>query len=126
LDSWGLTVAGTFVFEGFTDPVTISAHLLKTLEIGTKTPVRGGTVLKAFEIRFQFERAFRRKAIDHPGSVSGAFDHALLAQVGQMLGNLSLRKTENFLEMADTKRTACKQMDYPKPRSIAETLVNPD
>ncbi len=41
-----------------------------------------------------------------------------------MLGNLRLRNIENFLEMADAKRTTCKQMDDPQPRGVAETLVN--
>ena len=54
----------------------------------------------------------------------GAFDHALLAKVGEMLGNFRLRDIENFLEMANAKRAACKQMDDPQPRGIAETLVN--
>ena len=56
--------------------------------------------------------------------MSGAFHHALLAEVGEVLGNFRLRDIENFLEMADAKRTTCKQMDDPQPRGIAETLVN--
>ena len=67
---------------------------------------------------------FDRKAVNHPGPVPGAFDHALLAEIGEMLGNLRLRDAENFLEMADAKRTTCKQMDDPQPRGVAETLVN--
>jgi hypothetical protein len=41
-----------------------------------------------------------------------------------MLGNLRLRKAENFLKMADAKRTTCKQMNDPQPRGVAETLVD--
>ena len=41
-----------------------------------------------------------------------------------MLRNLGLRNAENFLEMADAKRTTCKQMDDPQSRGVAETLVN--
>ena len=41
-----------------------------------------------------------------------------------MLRNLSLRKAENLLEMADAERTTCKQMNDPQPRGVAETLVN--
>jgi hypothetical protein len=41
-----------------------------------------------------------------------------------MLGDFSLRDIENFLKMADAKRTTCKQMDDPQPRGIAKTLVN--
>ena len=41
-----------------------------------------------------------------------------------MLGNLRLRNAENFLEMANAKWTTCKQMDDPKPRGVAETLVD--
>ena len=43
-----------------------------------------------------------------------------------MLGNLGLRNAQNFLEMADAKRTFGKQMDDPQPRGIAEALVNLD
>jgi hypothetical protein len=43
-----------------------------------------------------------------------------------MLGNFGLRKAKDFLEVTDTKRTACQQMDDPQPRGIAETLVNGD
>ena len=56
--------------------------------------------------------------------MSGAFHQALLAKVGEVLGNFRLRDIENFLEMADAKRTTCKQMDDPQPRGVAETLVN--
>ena len=54
----------------------------------------------------------------------GAFDHALLAKVGEMLRDLGLRNAENFLEVADAERTARKQMDDPQSRGVAETLVN--
>jgi hypothetical protein len=40
-----------------------------------------------------------------------------------MLGNLRLCNAENFLKMANAKWTTCKQMDNPKPRGVAETLV---
>jgi hypothetical protein len=56
--------------------------------------------------------------------MSCAFHQAMLAEIGEVLGNFRLRDIENFLEMADTKRTTRKQMDYPQPRGIAETLVN--
>ena len=41
-----------------------------------------------------------------------------------MLGHFGLRDAKNFLEVTDTKRTACQQMDDPQPRGVAETLVN--
>ncbi len=56
--------------------------------------------------------------------MSCAFRQAMLAEIGEVLGNFRLRDIENFLEMADAKRTPCKQMDNPQPRGIAETLVN--
>ena len=37
-----------------------------------------------------------------------------------MLGDLGLREAQNFLEMADAKRTTRKQMDDPQPCGIAE------
>jgi hypothetical protein len=48
----------------------------------------------------------------------------MLAEIGEVLGDFSLRDIENFLKMADAKRTTCKQLDDPQPRGIAETLVN--
>ena len=111
-------------FESCINPSAISSHLLKNLEISTEPLVGRRTVLKAFEIGFQLERRLRGKAINHPCPVPGALDHALFAEVGEMLGNLGLRKAQNFLEMADAKRTLCQQMDDSQPRGIAETLVN--
>ena len=46
------------------------------------------------------------------------------AEIGELLGNLRLGNIENFLAMADTKRTTCKQMHDAKPRGIAEALVD--
>jgi hypothetical protein len=43
-----------------------------------------------------------------------------------MLGHFGLRDAKNFLEVTDTKWTACQQMDDPQPRGVAETLVNRD
>ena len=56
--------------------------------------------------------------------MSCAFDEATLAEIGEVLGNFRLRDIENFLEMADAKRTTCKQMDDPQPRGVAEASVN--
>ena len=83
-------------------------------------------VLEAFEIGFQFHRGPRRKAVNHPGTVSCAFHDAMLAEISEVLGNFRLRDIENFLKMADAKRTMCQQVDDPQPRRIAETLVNPN
>jgi hypothetical protein len=108
-----LTLAGTFVLERVTDPTAISAHRFETLEIGTKPLVRGGTILQTFEIGFQLERRLGRKAVNSPCSMVSAFNHSLPTQIGEMLGHLGLRKTENFLKVADTKRAASKQVDDP-------------
>jgi hypothetical protein len=56
--------------------------------------------------------------------MSCAFHKAMLAKIREVLGNFRLRNIDNFLEMADAKRTMRKQMDDPQPRGIAETLVN--
>jgi hypothetical protein len=69
--------------------------------------------LKTFEIGFQLERRFGRKAVNSPCSMAGAFNHSLLTEIGEMLGHLGLRQTENFLKVADTKRAASKQVDDP-------------
>ena len=82
--------------------------------------------MEAFEIRFQIRRGLERKAINPPCAVAGAFDHSLLTQIGEMLGDLGLRKAENFLEMTNTKGTPCQQMDDPQPRDVAEAAVNRD
>jgi hypothetical protein len=113
LISSGLALAGTLVLEGATDPTAISAHRFETLEIGTKPLISGCTVLKTFEIRFQLERRFDRETVNSPGSVVGAFYHSPFAEIGEVLRHLGLRKPENFLKVADTKRTASKQVDDP-------------
>jgi hypothetical protein len=122
----GLTVAGAFAFQGLPNPFAISSHLRQSLEVGAKPLVSGRTVLEAFEISFQIRRGLRRKTIDPPCSMASALDHSLLTEIGEMLGNFGLRDTKNFLEVTDTKRTACQQMDDPQPRGIAETMVNRD
>ena len=54
----------------------------------------------------------------------GALNHASLAKVREVLRDLGLRNAQNFLEMADTKRTARQQMDDPQSRGVAEALIN--
>ena len=121
-----LAVTGTFVFPGPHRSITISSHLRQSPEIGTEPLVSGRTVLEAFEISFQIRRGLGRKAINPPCSVASASDHSLLTEISEMLGNFGLRKAKDFLEVTDTKRTACQQMDDPQPGGIAETLVNRD
>jgi hypothetical protein len=122
--SLGFSSCGTFVFQGFTNPSAISSHLDKSLEISSKTPVSRRAVLKTFQIGFKLQRRLGWKAINPPCSVASALDHSPLTQVGEMLRYLGLRQTKNLLEMADTKWTACQQMDDPQPRDIAKTLIN--
>ena len=95
-----------------------------SFEIGTEPLVSRCTVLKTLKIGFQLEGRVWRKAINHPCPVTRAVDHAFLAEISQMLGNLGLWKAENSLEMTHAKRTTRQQMDHPQPRRIAETLVN--
>jgi hypothetical protein len=101
LDSYGLAGAGALVFEGFINPSAVCPHPFKSLEIGTEAPIGMRTVLEAFEIGFKFHRRPRRKAVNHPGPISCAFHHAMLAEISEVLGNFRLRDIENFLEMAD-------------------------
>jgi hypothetical protein len=122
--SLGFSSCGTFVFQGFTNPSAISLHLRKSLEIGAKSLVSGSAVLKTFEIGFELHRRPGWKAINPPCSIASGLDHSLLTEIGEMLGYLRLRETKNLLKVADTKWTACKQMDDPQPRGVAETLVN--
>jgi hypothetical protein len=56
--------------------------------------------------------------------MSCAFHQATLAEIGEVLGNFRLRDIENFLEMADAKRTTCKQMGDPEPCGVAEASIN--
>ena len=122
----GLTVAGAFVLQGFTNPSAISSHLRQSLEVGAKPLVSGSAVLETFEIGFQLQRGPRWKAINPPCSMASALDHSLFTEIGEMLGNFGLRKAKDLLKVTDTKRTACQQMDDPQPGGIAETLINRD
>ena len=124
MGSLDLAVAGAFVFEGFINPSAIGSHLLKGLEISTESLVARRAVLQTFEIGLEFERGFQGKAINHPGGMPGALNHASLAKIREMLRDLGLRNAQNFLKMADTKRTARQQMDDPQSRGVAEALIN--
>jgi hypothetical protein len=124
LDSSELAGAGRFIFESLINPSAISSHLIESLEIGTEPLVSRCTVLETFQVGFELERRFRRQAVNPPRPMPGTFEHALLAQIGEMLGNLGLWKAKNILEVTNTKWTSRKQMDDPEPRRIAETLVN--
>ena len=53
-----LAGTGAFVFEGFINPSAVGSHLLKGLEIGPEPLIGRRTVLEAFEIGFELERAF--------------------------------------------------------------------
>lgn len=54
----------------------------------------------------------------------GALNHSPLAKIGEVLRDLGLRDAQNFLEVANTERTARQQMDDPQSRGVAEALVN--
>jgi hypothetical protein len=82
--------------------------------------------LKAFQVGFEFSGRFGRKAVNHPGSVSGAFDEAMLSQVSEVLGNLCLRKFKDLLKMADAQRSMGKQVNDSKPRRITKASINSD
>jgi len=121
-----LSAAGALLGDRLFDPARAFCHGGKTLEIIAKELVRGGAILKAFEIGFQFGRGLRRKAVDDPGALSGRFHHLALSEVGQMLGNLGLGNLEDILEMTDAKRAVGQQVHQAKPRLIAETLIDLD
>jgi hypothetical protein len=121
-----LAVASAFVFESFIDPAAVRSHLFEGLEIGAEALIGQCTILEALEIGFELPGWLGRKTVNHPGPVPRAFHQAMLAKMGELLGNLRLGDIEDFLEMADAKRTARKQMHDPQARGIAETLINPD
>ena len=81
-------------------------------------------VLKTLEIGHEFRASFLRKAVDHPIVMPSAFGHALGFQVGEMLGNLYLGLSENFLEMADAKRLDREQMEDAKAGFVTKAPVN--
>ena len=54
----------------------------------------------------------------------GALNDSPLAKIGEVLRDLGLRDAQNFLEVANTERTARQQMDDPQSRGVAEALVN--
>jgi hypothetical protein len=53
-------------------------------------------------------------------------DHAVRAQISQMLGDFDLRLAKNFLEMAHAERRVRQQLHDAKPGAIAQTLINLD
>jgi hypothetical protein len=101
-------------------------YLLAPLEVVTKPLVGLRAILKAFQVGLEFSGGLGRKAINHPGSVSGAFDEAVLSQVSEVLRNLCLLKSKDFLKMANAQRSMGKQVNDSKPRRITKALVNSD
>jgi len=81
-------------------------------------------VPQTFEIFIQLRRAPPRQRVDDPILLPIGDDHASLAQVGEVFGNLYLRFIEDVLEMADAERRLRKQVKDTKSCSIAETLIN--
>jgi hypothetical protein len=71
-------------------------------------------------------RRVGRKGVNHPGSVSGAFDEPVLSQVSEVLRNLCLRKFKDLLKMADAQRSMGKQVNDSKPSRVTKALVNSD
>ena len=80
--------------------------------------------MQTFEVGFQLEWRLERKTVNSPCSVAGACHHSPFAKIGEVLRNLRLRETENFLKVADAKRPARQQVDNPESRDVTETLVN--
>ena len=119
-------LAAGFLADGVVDPAGAFFDLGEAAEIVAEELVGGDAVLEALEVGFQLGRRAGGKAIDDPSAFAGGLDHAALAQVGEMLGDLGLRKLEDILEVANAKRALGEQIDKAKPDGLAEALVDLD
>ena len=119
-----LAVAHLFLFQCLINPTAVGSHLFEFLQIGPKPLVGLNAGLKAFEISFEFERWLCRKAVDHPGGVSRAFDEAFLAKIRKMLRNLRLLNSKDFLKMAYAKWPVREHVNDAQPGHVTEALVN--
>ena len=80
------------------------------LEIAFENRIALRAILQAFQVRFQFRRAFPRQRINHPILLPLGHDHFSLPQIGQVLGDFHLRLAEDFLKMANAERSLREQM----------------
>lgn len=72
----------------------------------------------------QFRRTAGGKTVDNPSTVTPAFDHSVLAKVGEMLGNPRLADLQNFLKMAHAERPPSQEIDDPEASRVAKALVD--
>jgi hypothetical protein len=119
-----LAVAHLFLFQCLINPTAVGPHLFELLQIGPKPLVALNAVLKTFEIGFELKRWLCRNAVDHPGSVSRAFDEAFLTKIRKMLRNLCLLDSKDFLKMAYAKWPMREHVNDAQPGHVTEALVN--
>jgi hypothetical protein len=81
--------------------VTTAGIASAEVEVAAKPLVSLRAILKTLEIGLQFGGRFGGKTINHPGAVPRAVDEAVLSQVSEVLRNLGLRKSKDFLKMAN-------------------------
>jgi len=115
---------GTFWVQRGILPAFALFGFLKSFEIVLKELLRGNTVLKALEMSLQFRRTVGGKTVDNPSTVTPAFDHSVLAKVGEMLGNPRLADLQNFLKMAHAERPPSQEIDDPEASRVAKALVD--
>jgi hypothetical protein len=108
-----------FRSECFGDPERLLFHLLEPLKVRAEAHIGLGAVLKTPEIGIEFGRPISRKGVDHPVSVPTAFDHPVLPEVGELLGDLDLGDIQKLLEVADAKRAVRQKVDDAKARCLA-------
>jgi hypothetical protein len=80
-------------------------------------------VLKAAELKVEFVRTFSGQTVDDPLSTAFGFDHAMLAEIGEVLGDGDLIEAEDGLKMADAELPVRQQVENAKTGLVAKTFV---
>jgi hypothetical protein len=99
---------------------------LHPAQISLEYPVLAAAILEAFHVCRQLLGGFRGKGVNNPCAFTVGIDHAVLTEIGEVLGYLYLRGGEDFLEMADAERLICKEVEDAQAGFIAEAFVDFD
>ena len=106
------------------DPIAVTLNLAELFQVFLEDALRLNAILKAAELEIEFRGTLAGKAINDPLRMAVGFDHPMLAEVGQVLGNGNLLKTEDGLEMTDAKLAVGEEMKNAKASPIAKTFVD--
>jgi hypothetical protein len=96
------------------------------LEVFAEGGVFAAAILEAFHIGGEFRGRMGGEGVDDPWAVAAGMDEAVLAEVGEVLGDFDLGGAEDVLEMADAKGPVGEEMKDAEAGLVAEAFVDLD